>query len=452
MSALPRQLSTLRTVLALLAILLDPFGLTTATDGASSRLLNQLQANAYGDAGAREQIAVVIIDDAFLRQRESHWPLPYSEQSKLFRQLLAYRPAAVMVDLMYSYDHSRGRNSDSSRLLSNVFERYRAAGVPLYLANSGSAESNALPIFTEVSEPALVSWSGFEDQYPLAAETAYGWMDSAAFALYRSYCTRQVCPPLPTTAQLAGEQPPIAVQWGADPAREQALVSDISQCASSSGVWSRILSQLAQAVFWRISAPAEARCPYHLTITASALATTVPEERALLRELLGDRLVLVGASISSAEDLTSSPVHGKLPGVYAHAMALDNLIEYGPDYLAAPPRLLDTEIDVLDLLEFFFALAILWFHSARAGLSSRRRLAFALSATLCLLLISLLLYQLRVAPVNILGLLLLIGVLLPEEPECPSLPSTSTRKEPSCAHPSPCSAPCCSAVPATRPD
>lgn len=95
MPALPRQLSTLRTVLALLAILLDPFGLTTATDGASSRLLNQLQANAYGDAGARQQIAVVIIDDAFLRQRESHWPLPYNEQSKLFRQLLAYRPAAV---------------------------------------------------------------------------------------------------------------------------------------------------------------------------------------------------------------------------------------------------------------------------------------------------------------------------------------------------------------------
>ncbi len=212
MPALPRQLSTLRTVLALLAILLDPFGLTTATDGASSRLLNQLQANAYGDAGARQQIAVVIIDDAFLRQRESHWPLPYNEQSKLFRQLLAYQPAAVMVDLMYSYDHSRGRNGDSSRLLSNVFERYRAAGVPLYLANSGSTESNALPIFTEVSEPALVSWSGYEDQYPLAAETAQGWMDSAAFALYRSYCTRHACQPLPATAQLAGEQPPIALQ------------------------------------------------------------------------------------------------------------------------------------------------------------------------------------------------------------------------------------------------
>ena len=452
MPALPRQFSTLGSVLALLTILLDPFGLTTATDGASSRLLNQLQANTYGDTGARQQIVVVIIDDAFLRERESHWPLPYTEQSKLFRQLLAYRPAAVMVDLMYSYDHSRGRNGDSTRILSNVFERYRAAGVPLYLANSGNTESNTLPTFTKVSEPALVSWSGYGDQYPLAAETANGWMDSAAFALYRTYCERHACEPLPATAQLAGQQPPIALQWGGDPAQQQAQVSDISQCASAPGFWRRVLSQLAQAVFWRVSTPTEARCPYHLTITASALATTVSEERDLLRELLEDRLVMVGASIGSAEDLVSSPVHGKLPGVYAHAMALDNLIEYGQDYITEPPELFNTEVDVLDLLEFVFAIVVIWFHSASAALLPRHRLTIAIGATLCLLLLSALLYQLRVTPVNILGLLLLIGVLLPGEPQPPSIPSTSTRKESSCANPSSCSSPCCSAAPATLPD
>ncbi|EWC42749.1 CHASE2 domain-containing protein [Pseudomonas stutzeri] len=434
MPALLQKIATLRTPLALLAILLDPFGLTTATDVASSRLLNQLQANSYADS-ARRQIAVVIIDDAFLRERQSHWPLPYSEQSKLFRQLLAYRPAAVMVDLMYSYDHSRGRSNDSSQLLANVFERYRAADVPLYLANSGATESNVLPAFANVSQPALVSWSGYGDQYPLAAETAYGWMDSAAFALYRSYCAQHGCAPLPNTPQKAAEHPPMALQWGRDPASEQRRVSDVSQCATAPGFWQEVLARLAQAVFWRINAPAEALCPYHLTITASALATTVPQERALLRELLGDRLVLVGASINSAEDLVSSPVHGKLPGVYAHAMALDNLIQYGQDYIAAPAQLFGTDIDVLDLLEVAFILALLWFESTRAGLSPRCRLTVALGAAIGLLMLSGLLYQLRVTPVNILGLLLLIGLLMPKKPECTPHNPACTRKESSCANP-----------------
>lgn len=189
MPAFLRKFSLLAGLGGLIVILLDPFGLTSATDAASARLLNQLLANGY-DEGARQRIAVVLIDDDYLRQRDSHWPLPYAEQSKLFRQLLAYRPAAVMVDLMYSYDHSQGRGNDSSQLLSNVFERYQDAAIPLYLASMGTADIPTLPELAAASQPALVSWSGYQDQYPLAAETNIGWMDSAAFALYRAHCRR----------------------------------------------------------------------------------------------------------------------------------------------------------------------------------------------------------------------------------------------------------------------
>ncbi|WP_313024745.1 CHASE2 domain-containing protein [Pseudomonas lopnurensis] len=416
MPAFLRKFSVLASFGGLLVILLDPFGLTSATDAASARLLNQLLANDY-DEGARQRIAVILIDDDYLRQRDSHWPLPYAEQSKLFRQLLAYRPAAVMVDLMYSYDHSQGRSNDSSQLLSNVFERYRAAAIPLYLASTGTAQVRVLPEFAAASRPALVSWSGYQDHYPLAAETPEGWMDTAAFALYRAYCSRHACVPLPETPAQAGAQPPIALQWGRGPAKEQRQVSDISQCPAEHGAWRQALDQLLQAVFWRITAPAETLCPYHLTITASTLATTVPEERALLRELLADRLVLVGAAIASAEDLTLSPVHGQLPGVYAHAMALDNLIQYGLDYFSAPPQVLDTEIDVLDLFEMAFVLFVLWSESRHMGARSRPPVTLPLCAVAVLFSLSWLLYALHITPVNILGLLLLTGLLLPGQRE-----------------------------------
>jgi len=409
-----RHFSRLASIGALLAIILDPFGLTTATEEASARLLNQLLANVYDD-GPQQRIAVVIIDDDYLRQRSSHWPLPYAEQSKLFRQLLAYRPAAVMVDLMYSYDHAVGRSNDSSQLLANVFERYRAASIALYLANSGASTSNTLPRFASATQPALVSWSGFHNDYPLAAETVDGWMDTAAFALYRTYCQQHRCQSLPATAELAAAAPAMALQWGRGQADAQRHVSDTSQCSNKHNAWAEAGKRILQAVFWRFTGPSETRCPYHLTIPASALATNLPEERALLKDLLADRLVLVGAAIASAEDLTSSPVHGQLPGVYAHAMALDNLIQYGMHYFTAPPGLFGTEVDILDLFEVAFVVLLLAAQARQNQSLPCLRKAVPIGAIAVLVLLSCVLYALRITPVNILGLLLLIGLLLPKE-------------------------------------
>jgi CHASE2 domain-containing sensor protein len=39
--------------------------------------------------------------------------------------------------------------------------------------------------------------------------------------------------------------------------------------------------------------------------------------------------VLIGADILGSGDRIESPVHGQVPGVYLHAMALDNLLTFG---------------------------------------------------------------------------------------------------------------------------
>ena len=51
-----------------------------------------------------------------------------------------------------------------------------------------------------------------------------------------------------------------------------------------------------------------------------------------VQRLLKDKLVLVGGHFRASNDWVDSPVHGQLPGVHYHAMALDNLMEDGPDY------------------------------------------------------------------------------------------------------------------------
>jgi CHASE2 domain-containing sensor protein len=47
---------------------------------------------------------------------------------------------------------------------------------------------------------------------------------------------------------------------------------------------------------------------------------------------LQDKLVLVGVNFSDAPDFIEHPTLGAVPGVFLHAMALDNLMTYGSDY------------------------------------------------------------------------------------------------------------------------
>ncbi|WP_339529341.1 CHASE2 domain-containing protein [Pseudomonas mucidolens] len=344
----------LAALIVLLAVL-DPFGLASSSDQASAQWLNRMFASGYERDG-QQRIAVVLIDDAYLMRNNTSWPMPYGEQSKLFKRLLAYKPKSVFVDLLYSHDHSFGDPARGSQLLANVFERYQRQGIPLWLANTGvtrgeNGQANTLAHFSEVSQPALVVWEGVGDKYPLAMPTASGAMETPALAMYRQLCEDSSCANLPKDPEAAAQLPPIAVQWGLKLAPEQARISDIRGCAPARNFLLDGLGQLLQAVFWKLDNSAQARCPYTLTLSASDLEVSSPADQALIAELLRDRLVLVGANITSTGDVVQSPVHGLIPGVYLHAMALDNLINEGMDYEREPADFAGWNLNWVDLLE-----------------------------------------------------------------------------------------------------
>jgi hypothetical protein len=210
---------------------------------------------------------------------------------------------------------------------------------------------NTLPTLAEVSTPALVSWSGFGTQYPLAVKTDIGALETPALVMYRQYCREHGCTDLPANAEAATRRPPMAVQWGLHRSPLQAQVSDVSNCTVPG-----LFDQLLQALFWKLGSSAQANCAYTLTLTARDLEVTDPDEQALLMQLLQGKQVLVGARIAGTGDITPSPLHGKIPGVYLHAMALDNLINWGMGYYRATPSLTELgvpfgSIDILDVIE-----------------------------------------------------------------------------------------------------
>lgn len=439
MSNLPlfnRRRYWLALLIVLLAIL-DPFGLASSSDKASAQWLNRMFASHYPNTG-QQQVAVVVIDDDYLMRNDTSWPMPYGEQSKLFKRLLAYKPKAVFVDFLYSHDHSLDDPTRGSQLLANVFERYRRQGIPLWLANTGmvrgdAGQANTLAPFVEVSRPALVSWEGVDDKYPLAVNTPQGLMETPALALYRAYCAAQHCKPLPADAQSAAQRQPITVQWGLKLAPEQARIAGLPDAAPPRHFLLDGVAQFLQAVFWKLDDSAQERYPYTLTLTATDLEVTNPADQALITELLRDRLVLVGARIASTGDLVESPVHGLLPGVYLHAMALDNLINAGMDYEHEPANFPGLPFNWLDLLALGLLALIAVFKALHA-----RRVANQptwsrwpkleawlftspypswLAVMLVLFSVSVMLSLNHLTPVNVLGIILLSLVLFSERIE-----------------------------------
>ena len=78
---------------------------------------------------------------------------------------------------------------------------------------------------------------------------------------------------------------------------------------------------------------ARAVCPYALSLSYGAFATSGGLKNASRNRLFAEKLVLIGSASHDSNDWMPSVVHGRLPGVYYHAMALDNLLESeGPHY------------------------------------------------------------------------------------------------------------------------
>src|SRR5260221_4178181 len=91
-------------------------------------------------------------------------------------------------------------------------------------------------------------------------------------------------------------------------------------------------------------AGATQECPYTLNIGYDRLIEGQGLETKDLEGLLAGKIVLVGGHFRASNDWVESPVHGQVPGVHYHAMALDNLIEHGAEYRRHANRLLDSDL------------------------------------------------------------------------------------------------------------
>lgn len=332
-------------LLVLFIILFDPFGLNSVSDQASSNTINRIKSFSYANIGQKE-IVVVLIDDQFLEANNLRWPLPYNEQATLLKRILLYKPAALFVDLIYSHD--RSNDTDSINDIVRTFTRFQnASNTRVLLANSGSQQSVVAAL--KPFDTAQSSWHGFGEYYPLRVND----QDTAAMALYRLYCQNAGCQLNPQDFTS-----PIAVQWGSrvDPLQSEFTLD--GHCVKDAHHMKLIVDMFLSDILWRFRDQRYQPCPYNRTIMASSLTANTPEARTLFKTLLQNKIVLIGAQIHGINDYVKSAVHGQLPGVYFHAMALDNLITLQDSYNRAPAGLLGTDVHIVDITNIILVLLI----------------------------------------------------------------------------------------------
>jgi hypothetical protein len=316
-----------------------------------ARVYAPLMGSWHGDA-RRDEVSVMLVDDTSLQSAHQSWPAEYGYYARLLDAMVVYKPRAVFVDVVFAAE----RTDPSIARLAAAACRARAAGVQIYLAARRDAAGHfLLRPDLEALAPRCLQKVAVEydpdaaDQtawtYPVAADSAAaeGAVRSAAGSIYRD---------------LGGVLPPhqhaeLAVNWGLQPAQRGIDWQQLPSATPHGGGHaaaehaphepeaqsycrpaSHPLFEALPNFFRLLWDPAASKpvCVFHNTLYPSDLQSASDEEEKMLAQHLSGRVVMLGTALQGSNDRVLSPLHGRIPGVYMHAMALDNMLTYGDKY------------------------------------------------------------------------------------------------------------------------
>lgn len=299
-------------------------------------------------------LTVVTLDDADLQEYGLQWPVALDYYQRLLDGILKRSPKAIFLDVLFL------DNKPEKEIQSLVAAACRSteAGVPFFLATFGLPDltSNAEMRLFEAKTPAGVScaipvranispdsldqsqWAyplkpahggGVHGSAPVeATHWGRGELDSVALTLFCTFNPTQ-CP--------KNAQTPLALIWATKSAPtnvdimvERKASGALGHICRGSWNWWEVIPG---TIFFHdiASEPFLPLCPYNQVVPVRAFKSMGFSAQELDDALRG-KIVLIGADLKAVGDNVFSPVHGRLPGIHVHAMALDNLISFGGAY------------------------------------------------------------------------------------------------------------------------
>ena len=357
----------------------NPFGISDKSDLASQDAVYRLLAPGYYSL-ARDAIVVVLLDEAAIQDlyewrvfHANEWPVRYRDHAYLLGRILSLAPRALFVDVFFRRQRS---TDDSFPLLLRVLKRgQERQDVQVLLAGNfaGDPLTPDQEVLEEVADLSLNGWSGFGKAYPLRIGEEF----TTAYELYRRVCLEgsplAACTGEPLQGSHLENGAALSVYWGSHSPGPLFPEFARATCEPFEGTAWEVVRQaihgFGQGLVGHLDAEeARVKCPYHRVIFGNELVAVIkrgtPEQKEALREAIAGKVVLYGLSLDGLHDVVESPVHGQLPGVFLHAMALDNLMARGEEYIKASDDFIErVTLAIWAILAILFAVGTRWLES-----------------------------------------------------------------------------------------
>lgn len=304
---------------------------------AAARLQARLVGGHY-DIAHRNDTTVVLIDDDSLDQQKGAWPVPYRTHARWLRNIgLIHKPKAIFLDITF------GRERDDPTLpdLAAALCELRDANIPVFLAALPDADGNLrLRSGLAASEGEKPCFTMVDVRYTPSKVDRLVW----SYPLWSGEHARSAALAIAQDAAgvpIARTEEAMALTWGVNNLDQRRFSPE---CRQARGGYAEMLPSYVRTL---IDGPDATKpiCPYTRALTLSELRAP-DADGSRLADMLTGRYVMIGAALSGFNDTVLSPVHDSIPGVFMHAMALDNLLTYQNDYKRAveweiwPPNVL----------------------------------------------------------------------------------------------------------------
>lgn len=330
----------------------------------AARLYAPAAGEAYGN-GSREAITVALIDDITLHWAGNTWPPPYGYYARVLRNIGLYKPKAIFFDIAL---REFRQNDKTISALTDAICALKAAGIPVYLASQPDSHGRLTTIAPmQALQGKCLSQVGVTYkadeldhevwEYPLESRVDGGTpVRSAALAIYEDVFSKSLPRPASRMALTWGLHPaPDGLTWlKSQSAAENESFSQPTTSGETANSYCRNdlgLMELAPAGIRAAKFPDAEKpvCVFHHTVYVHELGADEATD-ARIRPELRDKIILLGTDRKFGGDYINSPINDRIPGVYLHAMALDNLITYGADYKRVTSLSASRDIDNLKLL------------------------------------------------------------------------------------------------------
>jgi len=357
--------------LAIVLVQWDPLQWNEASSNASQDLAYRLLIGPFYPTDHHDDVTVVLFNEATLGYLGATWPTALGEHAHILRNILNQEPRAVMVDFVFPDE----RYDPSVHDLQEVIQDYKDKAIPLYFARAEGTNLNWIrPDLSAATLTSIVreTGDGVSRTYEPCSKLSGGRIDCACDAGGNQF---QACPP---EAQPATPGSPVALTaafelFGYPDGLKDGF--DIRDPISMDVVWSNRLNLINDSWMrkktpwgieklclgigsnlwdlllrmWFTSEDYSFRqtCPYTTTVPAHGVLQAPNDPK--LHEVLHDKSVFYGGDLTGIEDTVVPPTHVKLPGVYLHAMALDNLLTFDGKYKRSAVSIFDTDIAAPDL-------------------------------------------------------------------------------------------------------